>query len=104
MMDATQTVDVNGTEATYKNAVTNAYNAAALKADDARDVAAYEPVDTAAQAALENSPLTGGRFTTAHGEVWETVYTLAQRCETTDELADKLEQVRVELLRVTYEN
>jgi hypothetical protein len=95
---------VNGVEATYKNAVVRAYNAAQLKAEEMRNNGASHPVDTAAQAALENSELTGTRFDTAYEEAWVTIYSLAGMCKTTDEMADRLEQVRHELLRVTYDN
>jgi len=98
-----QTDTVNGVEATYKNAVVDAYNAAQLKAEEVPDNPVGHPVDHAAQAALENSPLAGARFETAYEELWKTIYSLSGMCDSTDEMADKLEQVRIELLRVTYD-
>lgn len=95
---------VNGVEASYKNAVVRAYNSAQLKAEDARQGCGSSPIDHAAQAALENSELTGTRFETAYEEVWKTIYSLSGMCDTTDEMAEKLEQVRCEILRVTYDN
>jgi hypothetical protein len=95
---------VNGVEATYKNAVKNAYNAAALKAEDSHPNPIGYPVDHASQASLENSPLTGTRLETAYEEVWETIYHLSNRCDSTDAMADKLTQIKHELLRVTYHN
>ncbi len=99
-----QTSDVNGVEATYKNAVTNAYNAATLKAEDVPQKTIGHPIDHAAQAALENSSLTGTRFETAYEELWMTIYHLSGVCETTDEMAEQLDRVKHEILRVTYEN
>lgn len=98
-----QTKTVNGVESTYKNAITDAYNAAKLKAEEVPQKPIGHPVDHAAQASLENSALTGARFETAYEEVWKTIYGLSGMCDSTDEMAEKLEQVRVELLRVTYE-
>jgi len=99
-----QTQAVNGTEATYKNAVADAYNAATLKAEDSPQNPIGHPVDHAAQASLENSPLTGTRFETAYEEVWQTIYHLSGACDTTDEMAEQLARVKQELLRVTYDN
>jgi hypothetical protein len=101
----TEPIDVvNGVEANYKNAVVRAYNAAQLKAEEMRNDGPSHPVDHSAQASLENSELTGTWFDTAYEEVWCTIYSLAGMCDTTDEMAKRLEQVRVELLRVTYDN
>jgi hypothetical protein len=99
-----RTQAVNGVEATYKNAITTAYNAARLKAEEAPQNPIGHPVDHAAQASLENSELTGSRFETAYEELWMSIYSLSGMCDSTDEMAEKLEQIRVELLRVTYEN
>jgi len=99
-----QKATVNGVEATYKNAIATAYNAAELKAYEVPEKPIGHPVDHAAQASLENSELTGARFETAYEEVWKTIYTLSGMCDTTDEMAAKLDQIRTELLRVTYGN
>ena len=96
-----QTTQPNGVEATYKNAVARSINAAALKADDARDDCPHAPIDHASQAALENSPLTGRRFETAYSEVFATTrYAVNADGDT----AAVLERVHDELLRVTFEN
>lgn len=91
---------MNGVEATYKNAVARAYNAAALKAEempDTSDRCMMNGVDNAAQAALENSELTGRRFDTAHGEVFETVCYLTHRTDKTNaEIAAALERCKFE--------
>ena len=91
----------NGVEATYKNAVVRAVNAAALKADDARDDCPHAPIDHASQAALENTSLTGRRFETAYAEVFATtMYAVNTDADT----AAVLEQVHDELLRVAFGN
>jgi hypothetical protein len=99
-----ETQTVNGVEATYKNAIITAYNAAELKAYDVPQNPIGHPVDHAAQASLENSQLTGQRFESAYEEVWTTIYSLSDICDSTDEMAEKLDQIRTELLRVTYDN
>jgi len=88
----------NGVEANYKQAVNRAYNAAALKADDmpeTSDRCMMNGVDNAAQAALENSPMAGQQFNTAHGEVFETVSYLTHRTDKANaEIAKTLERVK----------
>jgi len=103
-MTATNNADVNGVEATYKNAVVRAYNSAELKAYDVRQACGGAPIDHSAQAALENSSLSGQRFQTAYGEVWNTIYHLSGACDSTDKMGEKLDQIRSEILRVTYGN
>jgi len=96
-----QTTQPNGVEATYKNAVARSIDAAALKADDARDDCPHAPIDHASQAALENTSLTGRRFETAYAEVFATtMYAVNADADT----AAVLERVHDELLRVTFEN
>jgi len=91
-------------ETAYNNAIVGALNAAALKADDANNACAPAPIDHAAQAALENSPLTGQLFGAAYDDVYHTINHLAGETDTTDDLAAALERVKTELLRVNYEN
>lgn len=99
-----QTDVVNGTEATYKNAVNRAYNAAALRAEGVPQNPIGHPIDHSAQAALENGPLTGRRFEVAYEELWQTIYHLSNACDDTDEMARELDRVKTELLRVTFGN
>jgi len=82
----------------HNEAIWAAYNAAELKAEDCRKNAGYEPVDTAAQAALEGTDLRGAEFGEAYAEVWETIYELRQLTDSTDELAVKIQRLRYELL------
>lgn len=97
------TTEPNGVEATYKNAIVDAYNAASLKAEDVPQNPIGHPVDHASQAALENSTLTGSRFETAYEEVWQTIYHLSGACANTDKMAEQLDRIKTEILRVTYE-
>jgi len=97
---------VNGVEATYKNAIVRALDAAKMKAEDSRETCGHKPVDYAAQAALEHSSLTGTRFETAYDEVFQTTWYLMSEHHkdlSSSEAAEQLDRVRVELLRVTYE-
>ena len=98
MQGSTQAV--NGVEATYKNAVVRAVDAAAMKADDSRDECPHAPIDHASQAALENSTLTGRRFQTAYDEVFANTY---YAVNADGDTADTLGRIKHELLRVTYE-
>jgi len=73
-----------------------AYNAAELKASDARDDCDPAPIDHAAQAALENSDLTGDDFEQAYAEVFTTIDTLVSKYDT-DTAAKKIRRLRYEL-------
>ena len=77
-------------------AVWAAYNAAELKARDARDNCGPAPIDHAAQAALENCGITGDEFTAAYTEVFTTVHRLVSKYDT-DTAADKIQRLRYEV-------
>jgi len=80
------------------SAIVRAYNAAELKATDARDECGPAPIDHAAQAALENTELAGAEFNDAYSEVFTTIHRLSQSTEDTDELANKIQRLRLELI------
>jgi len=77
-------------------AVVRAYNAAALKATDAREECGPGPIDHAAQAALENSDVDGQQFDAAYNEVFETIHKIVSTNDTSA-AADKIQRVKHEL-------
>jgi hypothetical protein len=87
-------------ESTYNQAVIRAVDAAAMKAaDSGRDSVYHSPVDSASQAALEDSSLVGESFDTAYDEVFRnTWYAVNADADT----ADLLERIYVELCRIEY--
>jgi len=80
----------------HDEAVWAAYNAAELKANDVREDCSPAPIDHAAQAALENSDLTGDDFEQAYAEVFTTIDTLVGKYDT-DTAAKKIRRLRYEL-------
>jgi hypothetical protein len=82
--------------ATDDTAIWSAYNAAELKARDARNDCGPAPIDHVAQAALENTTLTGDDFDAAYAEVFTTINTLVSKYDT-DTAADKIQRLRYEL-------
>jgi hypothetical protein len=81
----------------YNKAVVRAYNAAELKASDVRSGCGAAPIDHAAQAALENSDLSGPAFGDAYDEVFETIHKLSQATNDTDAMAESIRRLRFEL-------
>jgi len=77
-------------------AVARSYNAAELKAQDVRENCGPAPVDHAAQAALENTELTGDGFQTAYSEVFQTVNHFMSEYNAS-EAAEKIRRLKVEL-------
>ena len=78
------------------NAVWAAYNAAELKAREARNNCGPAPIDHAAQAALENCGISGDEFEAAYTEVFTTVHRLVSKYDT-DTAANKIQRLRYEL-------
>jgi len=78
-------------------AIWAAYNAAELKAADVRDDCGPAPVDHAAQAALENSHVTGDGFDSAYSEVFQTIHHLMTHNDS-DKAAEKIQRLRYELV------
>ena len=80
----------------HTEAVWAAYNAAELKARDARENCGPAPIDHATQAALENCGITGEEFDAAYTEVFTTVHRLLDKYDT-NTAADKIQRLRYEV-------
>jgi hypothetical protein len=96
---------MQSTDETHAKVVARALEAAAWEAEDAREDCGHAPIDSTAQAVLEDSSFTGAEFGAAYDDIFKTIYFLIEESgRTTSEAADELLRIRTELLRVNYKN
>jgi len=80
----------------HNSARLKAYNAAELKAGSVAETCGPAPIDHAAQAALENTDLTGDEFNEVYDEVGMSVHRLTNKYNPS-KAAKKLQRLKYEL-------